>query len=319
MEQSGTRANPRLDLGAAFMEFIVQPGMFIGTRALPIFKTSQKAAYFPAITRESITRTPDAKRATKGNYNRVVFETEDKSYACKEHGLEGPLGDDERALYKNDFDAELAVTKGVGSTLQLVQEVRIKDALFNTSTFTGSALYTDVSSSAPFDTAASDAIGSVKAAVKKVLQNCGLKAGTMVIGYEQFENLKLNTAIKAAIQYTQPLTDEQLARMIAPVLGLDQIIVGKAVYNGAKKGQTYSGSFVWPDDYALIMVNPPADGQDLSVPALGRTFLWDADSPENVTVEEYRDEAVRCDIYRVRASTDEKVIDAYFGHLLKID
>ena len=61
------------------------------------------------------------------------------------------------------------------------------------------------------------------------------------------------------------------------------------------------------------------DGLDFSQPAIGRTFLWVADCPENVMVESYRDEPVRSDVIRSRQFTDEILIDAYFGHLLKVD
>lgn len=317
MRQSGTYATPRADLGAAFLEFIMQPSRFIAPQVLPVFPSQVKAANFAAITRESIAATPDVKRSSKGNYNRYEFETEDKSFACKEYGLEGRLPDDHRALYKSDFDAELVTTQGIGNILLLRQEIRVKDALFNTSTFSGASLYTD-RSAAPWDAAGSDAIGHVKAAKKIVLKNCGLDPNALVIGYDTWENLKLNTAIRASISYVRELTDDQLARMIGPVLGIDKIIVGKAVYNSGKQGQTMSGAFVWSDDYALVAVLPNSP-TDMTEAAIGRTFLWTSDSPENVTVEQYREEATRSEVFRCRHHVEEKVIDPYFGHLLKVD
>ena len=60
------------------------------------------------------------------------------------------------------------------------------------------------------------------------------------------------------------------------------------------------------------------DGQDPTQPSLGRTFLWANDSPENVMVEQYRDESIRSDVFRSRQHTDELLLDKYFGHLLKV-
>jgi hypothetical protein len=51
---------------------------------------------------------------------------------------------------------------------------------------------------------------------------------------------------------------------------------------------------------------------------LGRTFIWQADSPSPVVTEQYRDEAVRGDVFRVRHTRDEKVFDPYCGLLLEI-
>ncbi len=53
IDQVGTRAIPRLDLGAAIEEYVQNAGDFIGTKLFPIFKTPQKAANFSAISRES--------------------------------------------------------------------------------------------------------------------------------------------------------------------------------------------------------------------------------------------------------------------------
>ena len=52
-------------------------------------------------------------------------------------------------------------------------------------------------------------------------------------------------------------------------------------------------------------------------PVLGRTFLWTADSPQNLVVEQYREEQTRSEIYRVRHHVDD---DAFIftgaGYLL---
>ena len=61
------------------------------------------------------------------------------------------------------------------------------------------------------------------------------------------------------------------------------------------------------------------DGKNLALPSVGRTFLWESDSPDNATVESYRDEKHRSDVFRVRQNVEEKVIDKYFAHLMKVD
>ena len=128
VEYSGTRAVPRLDLGVTVMEYTEQENEFIGTQILPIFKTQKQKSVFPAITRESITRDADTKRATRGNYNRDGFSAKDKSYSCQEYGLEGALDDSERAMYATDFDAELVTTKITTRRVLQAQEKRIAEA-----------------------------------------------------------------------------------------------------------------------------------------------------------------------------------------------
>ena len=317
IEQTGTRTTPRMDLGQAVLEFILKRSEFIGLQALPLFKAQLKAAVFNAITRECLTKVPETKRATGANYNRLNFETTEKSFSCVEHGLEGPLDDGEKKLYANDFSAELVTVEQIIGLILLAQEYRIAQKLFNTTTFTGAALYTDNSGS-PWDNIATDIIAQVRAAKEKVRQNCGLIPNTLIISETNLNRIKANTGIKDAIKYTTKLTDDELFAVLGALFGIKKVLVGKAIRNTANKGKTFSGADVWNDNYAMVAVT--ADNPiNLKEPSVGRTFLWVADSPANPVVESYREDAIRSDVFRVRHDIDEKIIDAYFGHLMKVD
>ncbi len=317
VEYQGVRATPRMDLGVAMMEYIEQAGEFIGTNVLPIFRTQKQKSIFPAITRESITRDADTKRASRGNYNRDGFGAKDKSYNCQEHGLEGPLDDSERTMYASDFDAELVTTKITTRRVLQAQEKRIADSVFDTNVFTGAPLYTDHSAN-PWDNIASDAIQQVKDVKQKIRANCGMLPNALICSSTNIERLKALTVVKDAIKYVARLTDAELRNALADLFGIQYIFEGKAIRNTAKEGKPFVSADIWSDDYALVALVADS-GQDLSQPGIGRTFLWVSDSPENATVEQYRAEEIRSDIFRVRQHVDEIVIDPYFGHLIKVD
>ena len=315
-DYQGTRAIPRLELGEAALEFIQAQDEFIGTKVLPIFPTQKKASIFPAITRESLTRDADTKRAPRGNYNRDSFQAKDRQYGCEEHGLEGPLDDSEREMYASDFDSELTTVQIVTRRVLQAQEKRIAGAVFNTTTFSGADLFTDYSAE-PWDNASSDVIAQVREVREKVRKNCGMDPGTLVMSKANIDRLLANSGIKGAIQYVARLTEAEILNALADILGVKKIVVGKGIYNSAKEGKAFKGSDIWSDDYAMVAVI--GEGQRLSDPSIGRTFLWTADSPENATVEQYRDDAARSDIFRVRQHVDEIIIDPYFAHLMKVD
>lgn len=316
VDYQGSRVIPRLELGEAALEFIQQQNEFIGTQVLPIFPTKKKGSTFPAITRESITREADTKRAPRGNYNRDSFQAKDKQYNCEEYGLEGPLDDGERALYATDFDAELTTVQIVTRRVLQAQERRIAALVFNAATFSGAALYTD-HSSAPWDNSGSDVIAQVRAAREKVRANCGVDPGGLICSKANIDRLLSNAGIKESIKYVARLTEAEILNALADILGVRKILVGKGIYNVAKEGKTFVSADIWNDDYAMVAVI--GDSQRLSDPSLGRVFLWTSDSPENTTVEQYRDDAARSDIFRVRQHVDEIVIDPYFAHLMKVD
>jgi hypothetical protein len=320
LNYSGTYAAPRLDLGQAFAEHASDMKEFAALQILPLFRTPKRAASFSALTRETLLQSADTRRAARAAYNRIVSGAKDKSFSCEEHGLEEAVDDVERALYMSDFDAEDAAVKTVARALKLKLEERVQAQIQDPTTnwaSGNSALYTDVSA-APWDTAGSDAIGHVIDATEKVRQNTGMMPNALILAASQAKNLLKNTGIKNQFPGAPLITLEMIRSALASIFGLEKLIVCGAVKNSAKEGQAFTSADVWNDDYALV-ARVAGDGDSLTTPCIGRTFLWTEDSASDAVVEQYREEQTRGDVIRVRHHIDEVVIDPYFGHLLKID
>lgn len=316
IEYQGTRGTPRLDLRAALLEFMQSPNDYIGTKIFPIFRTMLQASKYSAITRESLTQTADTKRAIRAKYNRGGLGAKDKDYSCVENGFEIPLDDGERKMYQNSFAADLAAAKQAMTVVLRGQEIRIAGKVFDTSVFTGSALYTTYAS-APWTTAASDAIAQVNATKSKIRKNCGMKPNTMVLSDTNLQRLKALTCIKEAIKYTSRMTDQEVENALASLFGVKKMLVGNAVKNTAKEGQDFVSGDIWSDDYVFLGITAD-DGMDLTQPSVGRTMLWVAETPDNVTALQYREEQIKSDIFRSNQYTDEHLVDPYFGHLIKV-
>ena len=307
---------PRADLGEAIREYNPALDGFIGLDILPARPVTKKAATISVITRESILKRADAKHANGAAFNRIGIEAEDKTYTCLDYGLESPLTDDDRATYASDFDAEVETVETIQHKLLMEHEIRVKNLVWSTSTFTGASLYTDVSS-APWDAAASDAIAHVLAAKEKVRQNTGMQPDSFLIGAATLNNLLGNTGIKNRFPGAPLITEQMIRQNLANIFGLTNLFVGGKRYDSANEGIAFSGTDVWTDDYALIFKRNTGS---LNTGGLGRTFLW---TPINGTgafdVYQYREEQTESDVFRVRQYADELLFDAYFGHLLKVD
>lgn len=314
MIQQSTRSTPREDLGVAFHEFNTVTEGLVANIALPPIPVSKKAATMGVITRENLKRA-NSNHANGAAFGRVNLISEDKSYQCKDHGLEIPLTDEDRSTYESDYDAEYESVQSITRKMYIEREIRVKDAMFNTTTFTGSDLYTD-RSAAPWDAAASDAIGHIRAAMDKVLANTGVMADTMLIGKPTLENLLLNTAILARFPGAPLITRQMLEQSLASIFGLSQLIVGWAGYDSGAEGQAYSSGTIWSDDYALIYKRH-VGGR--ATPGLGRIVEWTGIQNGIDQVVQYREEQTESDIFRVRDFSYEWLFDAYFGHLLKVD
>lgn len=317
--QQATRSTPRADLGVAFHEFTPEGMNFVAEQVLPVLDVPKESATIGVVTRENA-QTVEARHANGASFGRVTMGSEDKTYTTADYGLEGQLTDTDRERFLDDFEPEAEIIGVVKMQMMFQKEIRAAAALFNTTTWTGSTLYTDVST-APWDAAGSDAIGHVEAAIEQVRKNTGMKPDSMLIGPVTWKNLKHNTAILAKFTgYPGVVTPSVWKQYIADILELQNIFVADGVYNGAKEGQTASMTDIWSDDYALIFKRQSGS---LALPGLGRTVRWMGPAGVLVngleTVVQYREEQTESDIFRVREYVGEFICDAYFGHLLKVD
>lgn len=314
MIQQATRGTPREDLGVAFHEYDTSVEGFIADIALPPATVGKKAATMGVITRENIKRA-NSDHANGAAFGRVVLISEDKSYACKDHGLEGQLTDEDRATYETDYDAEYETVQSVTRKMYIEREIRVAAAMFNTTTFNGADLYTD-NSAAPWDAVGTGIIAQVIAAKRQVRLNCGVMPDTMLIGQTTLENLLLNTQIRAQFPGANLITLAMIQQALGAIFGLQNLIVGQVGYDSADEGQDFSGSECWSDDYALIYKRHTGGR---ATPGLGRNVQWNGVDGGLGQVKEYREEQTESDIFRVRDFSFEWIFDAYFGHLLKID
>jgi len=314
--QQATYAVPRADLGTPFMEYELDEAELVGLQALALFPTQKKAATASVVTREGLLRVGDTKRAPGGAYNRDDILTEDMAYACEENGQEQKLDDGDRAMYASDFDAEEIMSMTALNRLLLAQEIRIAALLFNTGTWSGAPLTTTVST-AWGTVASATPVEDVLAAKAKVRALTGLEPNALILSRTVYNNLLRTAAIRAEIKYVAVPTAENIRSALAALFDVRRLLVGGAVYNAAIEGQPFSGSDVWGSGYAMVARIAEA-AAPLQVPCVGRTLLWTQDSPENVVVEQYRENQTRSDIFRVRQHTNEKVIDPSFAHLIDI-
>lgn len=319
---SESTARRRPDLGVVAYELMLNgPTLgFIGLHAMPIFPTEVQTSYYPIIPAQALAKLPNTKRAEHGGYTRDSWEFKDGTYKTEEHGLEEPLDDRERkrlqGIYKQmDFE-NLAVGRAMNKIL-LSQEKRIADKLFNTSNFTNAAVGTAWS-----DHANATPIDDVKDAKATVRKKTGLLPNALIIGWDVFEHLTRCADITNELAYTNPMSQKALDAQIATIataLGVERLLVGGAILDSAKKGKPFTPADLWSSSYALL-ARVSSGARDLEEPCIGRTFYWQedggADEDMEPVVEDYRDEAKRADIYRVRHDVDECFVFTGAGYLL---
>jgi len=302
---------PREELQTAFSQYLDQMGSdFISTRVFPVANVSQQSGAYPVVTVGNFTQTPgDNAVAPGGEYLRIDTSMTDFSYACKDRGLEKLIADSAATSIPS---YELSALRTLAHQMLLMQEKRVASALFNTTTFAGAPLYLDASSSAPWATVGSNVIGTIDTAGTKLALNSGVpkSEAALVISEVNFQRLKNNSTIRAAIAGAAIVDEATVRASLAGILGVKEVIVGRK-----SAGAAGSLASVWSDSYAALVL---AGTGDLSAPSCGKTFLWTPDSAVNGVVEIYRDEPRRGDVIRVRHNVEEKIVEKHFGFLIKV-
>jgi hypothetical protein len=313
---SGTTIQ-RPDLGVLVYEYVMNAAEqgFICLDLLPIFDAIEQSADYPVIPFEALLKLQSTSRAPRGAYARGDYEFETGTYACKENGWEEPVDDVERKLYRRFFDAEVVAALRAADIVLRSQEARVAAKVFNTSNITQTGAVTT-----EWDVAATCTPREDVAGAKEAMRAAGQpEPNVLAISKKVFNKLLLAKQVTDAFRYgAVPFENQPSAvkkTMLAAFFDVERILVGGAIKDTTKKGKAFSAGDIWDDEYAgLFRVSK--GGQDLREPCLGRTFLWTADSPQNIVTESYRDETIRSDIYRVRQYTDEAFVFTGAGYLL---
>jgi hypothetical protein len=312
-------ATLRPDL-ATFLEFDLESENqgYIAADVFPVIDVQSASGNFGKIPLEQLLQQRETRRSPGSGYSRSQWTFTPATYATYEHGAEEPVDDNEAQMYAEYFQAEQISTLRAFSAVLRNAEQRVADAVFNTSTWTGSSLTTAITHE--WDDATNAVpLTDVEAAVQKIYDNSGLWANALIINRKVFRNLRNNDQIidriNASGAGSPSKATDVTTQMLSAVFDLPNIIVAGTSKNGAKEGQSASPTQIWSGEYAMVC--KIASGPDMRDPCIGRTFHWSQDgSSIGGTVESYRDETVRGDVIRVRHQVAEVVLYPEAGHLL---
>ena len=297
----------RADIAQAVFEGLSNKNnLFIGTEVMPVFSSDVRSgAYLKLNLGDSEALNDDALKIAAGaGYPRTSRRFTSDSFDAIEYGLEEVLPDSNRRDLDRFFDTEVNIAAMLLRQIQVSHEARVASAAFAANGLTAisaSAAYSDA------NITSFDVPGDV-AQAKLELAKYGVLANTLIMSMPVFERIRRSAKVQNQFFGIVPSDQSRLLSEgeVAAAVGVDRVLVGRAPKNTAKKGQVYSGGFIWSNTY-MALANTV--GGDFSGGGFGRTIVWAADSPVPFVSETYRDEARRADVLRVRQNSAEKVID----------
>jgi hypothetical protein len=306
----------RADINAVVEEASQADSFFIGERACPPFAVDAKSGTYPKIqiAAGELLSSAATERSTDGAYGEITRGFTADTYDCVDRGLEERVDDVTQADLSRYFNYEATAAKLTLRNMKLAHEVRVAALLMATGTFTDAANSTVAYTEANIATISF--IADVLAAIERVRNN-GVNPNTIVLSSTVYNRVRRGTLVTNFVAGQVGKGASVTASTLAQALGdegITQVLVGRARYNSAKKGQAKSMTNVWGNTYAWVgYVNPsPATLQD---GGCAFTIVWNKEGGLWVS-ETYRDERRRSNMVRVRQNTTEKVVDAGAGTLI---
>ena len=199
---------------------------------------------------------PDTKVGRRGKPNQVEFTAEERDGSTTDYGLEDSIPNVDIANAPPGIDPRATSVEYIMNLLALDREVRVAGLVFNPATYpTGNKLA--LSGTSQFSNNASDPIGVITDA----LDACVVRPNTMVIGRPAFSVLARHPQIVSACLRNPGEAGIARRKDIADLLELDEVIVGEALVNTARRGQTATLTRTWGKHISLIYRNRQAAPQ----------------------------------------------------------
>jgi hypothetical protein len=323
----------RYDLSLPMAEFDLEANRkgYIGPSILvPRLVGIQAADVGKIPPNQLISAGPDTTRASGAGYKRSDFEMDKYSYSTQEHGMESAIDDRQVAIYSGILNAEMVHAARTQNFVLEDFERACAAAVINSTTFTGALTG---AAAAKWDTAPTTAtpINDIHTAMEAVRTNSGLEPNLVQMNALQFWYAMNTTQVVDRVKYTKTATLEELAGLLAAVLGVKRLVVAGGKGGGWKNtanqaNTTPAFARIWPD--TVLFVGRVAESDDPQEPCFGRSFVWNGatggEAPSSLgdgqelalIMEEYRDEKVRGNVIRARGDWDIQIMYANAGYNL---
>ena len=293
----------REDLSAVVTENILKTAQYAGYVAhllFPYFWVTENSGTYPVLPLKSLYNYVETRRTSSGAYNRAFEDFEQGVFVTKEHGLEGPIDDRNKAIYRNVIDMEELTTMLTLDKVQLAHEKRAAEKLNNTDNFPQkkvSAPWTDYGNSDPHK--------DVREGIEEMREG-GVDPNTLQTDWSGYNNLLQSESVKDAVHFLFPDTKKTgniTKEHLEAYLPVEQIIVAGALFNTSNPKKAPKLGGIWSDEMATLC-RVAEQGDQIVAPCIGRTMIWNENEAEEFIVEDYRENDVRAEVVRVRHDVD---------------
>ena len=260
------------ELTAIAIAFRNDASQLIADQVLPRIPVPKKFVYTSYTVSQGYT-VPATQMGRKSEPNMVDFGGVLNNVECVDYGLDDLVPNDEVAAWEampkpatggpvNPLQLSTMMLAGL---IQLDREVRVAGKVFNASAYSGTNQATLSGTSQWSDQVNSNPLNAIVQALDVPL----VRPNVLVIGQQAWTMLRQHPKIVQAIGHSAQLGGYASIQQVAELLELQNILVGRAFYNTAKKGQTPVYQRAWGKNAALLHIDQLA--AQLEQPTFGWT------------------------------------------------
>jgi hypothetical protein len=301
------------DLSVGYLQ---DPSHFVADQVAPLVKSAKRSNKIPSFNMGDLYRDEMAVREAGAESAGGGYRVSNQLFYCDVWASHIDVDDLTVASADSPFDLYADATRVLVQRERIKREVRFAADLFTTSLYTGGTANDPAASSlsGAWDDPSSTPIEDIHDQSNSILLSTGYMPNTLVVNNLGWNALKNHPDVVDRVKYTSG--DVVSESVVARLLGVERILVCRAVRNTAAEGVTTSMSAVAGNHALLAYVNP---SPGMWQPSAAYTFVWTGypGSTDGRLLRRFRIEARRAERIEIEAAFDQKLIDGEFGVLIQ--
>jgi hypothetical protein len=267
-----------------------KPGEFIADKLVPAVPVKHDTDKYYVYDFGAM-RLEETKRAKGAPTNRTTYTMSTSSYSLDTHALK------ELVLVEDKNNADKAINLEIDTTESLTRKILIRkekecnDVIMAKANWTNNESLTSTLAWTQ-NTTLSNPITKVDSATSKIISSSGYKPNVLAMDDATFRGAKEHTSIIDRVKYTS--ADSVTEQMLAKLFNIDQVLIGRAIYESAQEGLTSSPGSIWTNSvYIAYHEKSPglkkASGsyqlfqQNMGMPH--KVTKWAEDDPEGTWIK----------------------------------
>lgn len=299
-------------LSAISVAFLQDQNEFIADKVFPGVPVTKRSDRYFKYGKDFGLRARAAKRAPASESAGGGWTLDNTpNYFCDVYAFHKDVDDDTRANADAAIDMDRDATEFVTRDLKLKAELVWGATFFGTSIWTGSSTGSDITVGTAWDLGGSTPIEDLRTELRAIKNKCTRRGNKIVMGERVWDELQDHPDFLERIKYTQVAIVS--TGLLASVLGVDDVLIGGAIYNSAIEGATDDLDFVFDNDVLCIYAAPRPG---LLQPSGGYTFNWTGRVGGSMRVLRFRMEHLKADRVEGEMAYAYELVDATSGAFL---